>query len=73
MIVGSGGVLLTTGKLMSLLSYCMTILMNLMMVSMIFVMISMSVASAKRIAEVLEEKPDITNPDNPCYEVRNCI
>ena len=71
MIVGSGGVLLTTGKLMSLLSYCMTILMNLMMVSMIFVMISMSVASAKRIAEVLEEKPDITNPDNPCYEVKD--
>ncbi len=71
MIVGSGGALLTTGKLMSLLSYCMTILMNLMMVSMIFVMISMSVASAKRIAEVLEEKPDITNPENPCYEVKD--
>lgn len=71
MIVGSGGALLTTGKLMSLLSYCMTILSNLMMVSMIFVMISMSVASAKRIAEVLEEKPDITNPENPCYEVKD--
>lgn len=71
MIVGSGGALLTTGKLMSLLSYCMTILMNLMMVSMIFVMLSMSMASAKRIAEVLEEKPDITNPENPCYEVKD--
>ena len=71
MIVGSGGALLTTGKLMSLLSYCMTILSNLMMVSMIFVMLSMSMASAKRIAEVLEEKPDITNPENPCYEVND--
>lgn len=71
MIVGSGGALLTTGKLMSLLSYCMTILSNLMMVSMIFVMLSMSMASAKRIAEVLEEKPDITNPENPCYEVKD--
>ena len=71
MIVGSGGVLLTTGKLMSLLSYCMTILMNLMMVSMIFVMLSMSMASAKRIAEVLDEKADITNPENPCYEVKD--
>lgn len=71
MIVGSGGVDLTTGKLMSLLSYCMTILMNLMMVSMIFVMISMSVASAKRIAEVLNEKADLVNPENPDYEVKD--
>ncbi len=66
MIVGSE---LTTGNLMSLLAYCMTILMNLMMVSMIFVMVSMSLASAKRICEVLEEKADITNPENPEYEV----
>lgn len=71
MIVGTGGVALTTGKLMSLLSYCMTILMNLMMVSMIFVMMSMSVASAKRIAEVLNEVPALTNPENPCYEVKD--
>ena len=60
---------LTTGELLSLLSYCMTILMNLMMLSMIFVMITMSMASARRIAEVLEEKADITNPENPVYEV----
>ena len=71
MIVGTGGVALTTGKLMSLLSYCMTILMNLMMVSMIFVMMSMSVASAKRIAEVLNEVPALTNPEKPCYEVKD--
>lgn len=71
MIVGTGGVALTTGKLMSLLSYCMTILMNLMMVSMIFVMMSMSVASARRIAEVLNEVPALTNPEKPCYEVKD--
>ena len=60
---------LTTGELMSLLAYCMNILMSLMMLSMIFVMITMSMASAKRICEVLEEKADITNPENPVFEV----
>ena len=60
---------LTTGELMSLLTYCMNILMSLMMVSMIFVMLTMSYASAKRIAEVLQEKSDLTNPVNPIYEV----
>ena len=66
MVVGSS---LTTGQLMSLLTYCMTILMNLMMLSMIFVMITMSVASAKRIAEVLNENTQLTNPEQPVYEV----
>lgn len=66
MIVGST---LTTGELMSLLAYCMNILMSLMMLSMVFVMISMSVASAERIAEVLSETSDIHNPENPVYEV----
>lgn len=60
---------LTTGNLMSLLTYCMNILMSLMMLSMAFVMISMSVASAERIAEVLEEKSDLTNPADPVMEV----
>ena len=60
---------LTTGNLTSLLSYCMSILMSLMLMSMIFVMLSMSMASGERIAEVLEEKPDITNPENPVMEV----
>lgn len=68
MIVGST---LTTGQLMNLLTYCMNILSNLMMLSMVFVMITMSSASARRIAEVLEEKSDITNPENPDYEVPN--
>lgn len=62
---------LTTGKLMSLLTYCMTILMNLMMLSMIFVMVTMSAASAKRICEVLEEKPDLANPEKPIYQVQD--
>lgn len=60
---------LTTGKLMSLLTYCMTILMNLMMLSMIFVMVTMSVASARRICEVLTETPDLANPETPIYQV----
>ena len=60
---------LTTGELMSLLTYCMSILMNLMMLAMIFVMMTMSAASARRIAEVLEEKTDITNPEQPDYDV----
>ena len=60
---------LTTGDLSMLLTYCMNILMNLMMLSMIFVMVTMSVASARRMAEVLNEKTDITNPENPVMEV----
>lgn len=66
MIVGST---LTTGELMSLLAYCMNILMSLMMLSMVFVMISMSTASAKRISEVLKEESDLKNPENPVYEL----
>ncbi len=62
---------LKTGDLMSLLTYCMNILMSLMMLSMIFVMLSMSTASAKRVAEILNEDVDIHNPENPIYEVKN--
>lgn len=60
---------LSTGQMMSLLTYCMNILMNLMMLSMIFVMLTMSAASARRVCEVIEEKPDLTNPEEPVYEV----
>ncbi len=66
MIVGGS---MTTGELSQLLTYCMNILMSLMMLSMIFVMITMSMASAERIAEVLEEKADITNPAEPVMHV----
>lgn len=62
---------LTTGELMSLLTYCMNIMMSLMMLSMIFVMVTMSFASAERITEVLNEKADICNPENPIKEVRD--
>ena len=61
---------LTTGNLMSLLTYCMNILMSLMILSMISVMITMSVASAQRITEVLNEEPDIKNPENPIMDVK---
>ena len=69
LIIGSGGSSLTTGNLSTLLAYCMQILMSLMMLSMVVVMITMSVASAKRIAEVLEEESTLKNPENPVYEV----
>ena len=62
---------LTTGNLMSLLTYCMNILMNLMMVSMVIIMITMSSASANRIAEVINEKSSLRNPEDPVTEVRD--
>ena len=66
MIVARG---LTTGQLMSLLAYCMAILMNLMMLSMLFVMFTMSEASMNRIAQVLDEEITLTNPEKPVMEV----
>ncbi len=62
---------LTTGELMSLLTYCMNILMSLMMLSMVFVMLTMSVASARRIVEVLEEKSDLAEPEDPIFTVED--
>lgn len=60
---------LTTGQLMSLMTYCMNILMSLMMLSMIFVMVTMSMASAERIAEVINETSSLSNPAQPVTEV----
>ncbi len=68
LIVGGS---MTTGELTSLFSYAMQILMSLMMVAMVFVMITMSKASAERIVEILEEQPDLHNPENPVTEVKN--
>lgn len=68
MIVGNE---LTTGELVSLFSYIMNIMISLMMISMAFVMITMARASAERITEVLNEKSDLTNNDNPVYSVEN--
>lgn len=62
---------LTTGQLTSLFAYVMGIMISLMIVSMIFVMVTMSMADAKRVCEVLEEEPDIKNPANPVYDVRD--
>ena len=60
---------LTTGELTSLFTYVMSILQALMMLSMIFVMLTQSAASAKRVCEVINEQPDIVNPENPVMEV----
>lgn len=62
---------MTTGQLMSLITYAMQILMSLMMLSMIFVMIIISRASMERIAEILDEESDITNGENPVKEVKD--
>ena len=69
MIVGNGS--MTTGDLMSLFTYTMQILMSLMMISMVFVMVTMASSSAKRIVEVLDEKSSLTNPEQPIYEVKD--
>lgn len=60
---------LTTGELMSMLAYSMNILMHLMMLSMVFVMITMAAASGRRVAEVINEQSTLTNPENPDYDV----
>lgn len=62
---------LTTGQLISLFAYTIQILMSLMMLAMVFVMITMSRASAKRIVEILDEKSDLTNPQDPVFTVKN--
>lgn len=61
--------LLTTGSLTSLFSYIMSMMMSLMMLSMIFVMVTLSAASARRIAQVLDEKADLSNPDSAVKEI----
>ncbi len=73
LIVNGGGTpgSLTTGDLSTLLAYCMQILISLMMLSMVFVMITMSAASGQRISEVLLEETDLKNPDNPDYEIKD--
>lgn len=71
LIISTNEVALKVGELTSLLAYEMQILSSLMMVSMIFVMITMSIPCMKRISEVLNEKSTIVNPNNPVYEVKN--
>lgn len=69
MTITSQGQLIDVGQISAMLTYGMQILMSLMMLSMIYVMLTMSTESIKRICEVLEEKPALTNPQNPVYEV----
>ena len=68
LIVGGS---MSTGELTSMFSYAMQILMSLMMVAMVFVMITMAKASAERVAEILDEQPDLHNPANPIHEVKD--
>lgn len=70
-IVNSHMTALTTGELTSLLTYSIQILSSLMMLTMILVMCTMSKASAQRIVEILDEKPDLNNKKNPIEEVKN--
>lgn len=70
-IVKSGGVDMQVGQLSTFMVYTMNILMNLMMISMIFVMLTMAKTSGERIVEVLDEKIDLTEPESPVYEVKN--
>ena len=69
LIVQSGGTYLNVGSLASMITYSMQILMGLMMLSMVFVMISLSLASARRISEVLNEQSTLHNPKEPLYDV----
>ncbi|MBQ7603942.1 MAG: ABC transporter ATP-binding protein [Clostridia bacterium] len=69
MIISTGGAALNLGHISAIMTYGMQILMQLMMLSMIFVMITMASESAKRIVEVLDEKPVIVNPENPVTEI----
>ena len=68
LIVGGS---MSTGELTGMFSYAMQILMSLMMVAMVFVMITMAKASAERVAEILDEQPDLHNPANPIHEVKD--
>ena len=71
LIVSTKAAALDVGQISAMLTYGVQILMSLMMLSMIYVMITMSVESVKRICEVLDEKPQLHNPENPVYEVKN--
>lgn len=71
LIISCGGTWINSESLSSMLTYSMQVLMSLVMVSMIFVMVTISATSAKRIYEVLEEKSDIVNPENPVMSVKD--
>ena len=71
LVITSGGQTIDVGQMSAMLTYGFQILMSLMMISMIYVMLTMSAESAKRICEVLAEEPALSNPENPVTEVKD--
>ncbi len=71
LVVSTKGSAMDVGQISSMVTYGFMVLSSLMMLSMIFVMLTISAESAERIVEVLEEKPSLTNPENPVYEVKD--
>lgn len=71
LVISSGGTNIDIGQISAMLTYGMQILMSLMMLSMIYVMLTMSTESAKRLCEVLDERPSLTNPESPVYQVKD--
>ena len=71
LIIGSKGEMIDVGQISAMMTYGMQVLMSLMMISMIYVMLTMSLESVKRLAEVLNEEPTIRNPENPVYDVED--
>ena len=71
LVITSGGQTIDVGQMSAMLTYGFQILMSLMMISMIYVMLTMSAESAKRICEVLAEEPALRNPENPVTEVKD--
>ena len=71
MVVTSGGTLIDVGQMSAMLTYGVQILMSLMMISMIYVMLTMSAEAARRIVEVLDEETALNNPENPVYEIKD--
>ena len=71
LVISSGGMKIDVGQISAMLTYGVQILMSLMMLSMIYVMLTISLESMKRIAEVLDEESTLTNPENPVMEVKD--
>lgn len=71
MVIGGRGEIIDIGQMSALMTYGFQVLMSLMMISMIYVMLTMSLEAIRRIVEVLDEKPSISNPENPVMEVKD--
>ena len=71
MVIGGRGEIIDVGQMSALMTYGFQVLMSLMMISMIYVMLTMSLEAIRRIVEVLDEKPSISNPENPVMEVKD--